>query len=492
MAAVDSVRTVQATAKFVRISPRKARLVTDNIRGRSVPEARTILAFTERAAAIEVEKVLRSAVANAESNPELHWSGDDLVVAAVFVDEGPTLKRWRARARGRVARIRKRTCHITIQVAQDASAAAPAVVEKPSGRHAGRRPRRRVANGTEGSSRRSACRRHPRLEVELDGRQEGICRRADRGHQDSRAHPQEAVARGAVGHPDPQGQAADHDRHLHRAPRHRHRQVRCRGGRAAQRSARDDPEERAHQHQRDQAARARREARRAVDRGAAAEPRVVPAGHEALARVGHPLGCRGGQGAVLGPPRRLGDEPLGAVLRGPRAAAHDPRRHRLRLRRGEDPDRPHRRQGLDQQGRDHAGGLRRHSGRGQGDAPRRPGHRTSPRRRHRGPRRLARVRPQPQPGSRGSRPGASRTSRPARRTEPPRRRRRGQPAGRTAHPWRRIDPSAHAGRAAAAQQAPEPQVDTPTPGAAEAPPEATTPPPAEKPKAAPRKKKADS
>jgi large subunit ribosomal protein L22 len=143
MAAVDSARTVQATAKFVRISPRKARLVTDNIRGRSVPEARTILAFTERAAAIEVEKVLRSAVANAESNPDLHWNGDDLVVAAVFVDEGPTLKRWRARARGRVARIRKRTCHITIQVAQDASAAAPAVVEKPK-----RAPRRKKTEET--------------------------------------------------------------------------------------------------------------------------------------------------------------------------------------------------------------------------------------------------------------------------------------------------------------------------------------------------------
>ena len=143
MAAVDSARTVQATAKFVRISPRKARLVTDNIRGRSVPEARTILAFTERAAAIEVEKVLRSAVANAESNPDLHWNGDELIVAAVFVDEGPTLKRWRARARGRVARIRKRTCHITIQVAQDASATAPAVDEKPR-----RTPRRKKTEET--------------------------------------------------------------------------------------------------------------------------------------------------------------------------------------------------------------------------------------------------------------------------------------------------------------------------------------------------------
>ena len=119
MAAVEAQpKTVQATAKFVRVSPRKARLVADNIRGRSVPEARTILAFTDRAAAIDVEKVLSSAVANAESNPALHWHGDDLVVHTVYVDEGPTLKRWRARARGRVARINKRTCHITIQVAQ--------------------------------------------------------------------------------------------------------------------------------------------------------------------------------------------------------------------------------------------------------------------------------------------------------------------------------------------------------------------------------------
>jgi large subunit ribosomal protein L22 len=118
MAAVETPRTVQATAKFVRVSPRKARLIADNIRGRSVPEARTILAFTERAAAVDVEKVLRSAVANAESNPALHWNGDDLVIQSIQIDEGPTLKRWRARARGRVARIRKRTCHITIHVAQ--------------------------------------------------------------------------------------------------------------------------------------------------------------------------------------------------------------------------------------------------------------------------------------------------------------------------------------------------------------------------------------
>jgi len=109
---------VQAVAKFVRISPRKARLVADHIRGRSVPEARSILAFTPRAAAHEIDKVLRSAVANAESNPNLHWNGDDLYVKAVFVDEGPTIKRWRARARGRVNRIFKRTCHITVKLDQ--------------------------------------------------------------------------------------------------------------------------------------------------------------------------------------------------------------------------------------------------------------------------------------------------------------------------------------------------------------------------------------
>ena len=114
-------QTVQAKAKFVRISPRKARLVTDNIRGRSVPEARTILAFTDRAAAVEIEKVLSSAVANAESNHGI--AEDRLYISHAYVDGGPVMKRWRARARGRVARIKKRTCHITIHVAQSAQAA---------------------------------------------------------------------------------------------------------------------------------------------------------------------------------------------------------------------------------------------------------------------------------------------------------------------------------------------------------------------------------
>jgi len=120
---------VRAEAKWVRVSPRKARLIVEHIRGRSVPEARTVLAFTQRAAAREIEKVLRSAVSNAETNPNLQWNGDDLVVSAAYVDEGPTIKRWRARARGRVARIRKRTCHITVKVAPRPDVRVPAETE---------------------------------------------------------------------------------------------------------------------------------------------------------------------------------------------------------------------------------------------------------------------------------------------------------------------------------------------------------------------------
>jgi len=128
MAVAEQEQTVRAQGRWVHSSARKARLVTDLIRGRSVPEARTILAFSNRAVAKDVEKVLRSAVANAESRPDLLWQGDELVIAAAYADEGPTLKRWRARARGRVARIRKRTCHITIELAQGAPlSAAPSV-----------------------------------------------------------------------------------------------------------------------------------------------------------------------------------------------------------------------------------------------------------------------------------------------------------------------------------------------------------------------------
>jgi ribosomal protein L22 len=103
---------VRAHAKYVRTSARKARLVCDHIRGKSVVEARAILAHTPRAVAEDWEKLLNSAVANAEHNHEL--LGDDLKILSVTADEGPTLKRFRPRAMGRASRIRKRTSHLSI------------------------------------------------------------------------------------------------------------------------------------------------------------------------------------------------------------------------------------------------------------------------------------------------------------------------------------------------------------------------------------------
>jgi ribosomal protein L22 len=103
---------VRAQAKYVRSSARKARLVCDHIRGKSVDEARAILAVTPRAIARDWSKLLESAVANAEHNHEL--VGEDLYVKAVHADEGPTIKRFRPRAMGRATRIRKRTSHLTI------------------------------------------------------------------------------------------------------------------------------------------------------------------------------------------------------------------------------------------------------------------------------------------------------------------------------------------------------------------------------------------
>jgi large subunit ribosomal protein L22 len=106
--------TVSATARYIRISARKLRLVADLVRGRQVADARTVLTFTPKQGAKVVDKLIASAVANAENNHELN--GDDLYISSIYVNEGPTLKRWRARALGRASRINKRTCHITVEV----------------------------------------------------------------------------------------------------------------------------------------------------------------------------------------------------------------------------------------------------------------------------------------------------------------------------------------------------------------------------------------
>jgi large subunit ribosomal protein L22 len=105
-----------AVAKSVRIAPRKARLVMDLIRGKSIDEAAAILRFTPRAASPIIEKVLNSAVANAEHNFNLNQG--KLVVKEAFVDEGPTMKRFMPRAMGRASRINKRTSHITVIVSE--------------------------------------------------------------------------------------------------------------------------------------------------------------------------------------------------------------------------------------------------------------------------------------------------------------------------------------------------------------------------------------
>ena len=108
----DALVLVSAKARYVRTSARKARLVCDHIPGKDVEQARAILSFTPRGAAKPWKKLLESAIANAEHNHEL--VGDELKIASVHADEGPTLKRYRPRAMGRATRIRKRTSHLSI------------------------------------------------------------------------------------------------------------------------------------------------------------------------------------------------------------------------------------------------------------------------------------------------------------------------------------------------------------------------------------------
>jgi len=110
------VTSTRAVARYVRISPYKVRQVLDLIRGYDAERAQEILKFCERDAAIVVGKLLASAIANAEHDHAM--VGDELFVSACYADEGPTLKRWRPRARGRATRIRKRTCHITLLVSR--------------------------------------------------------------------------------------------------------------------------------------------------------------------------------------------------------------------------------------------------------------------------------------------------------------------------------------------------------------------------------------
>jgi len=112
----ETVTAAKATARTIRIAPRKVRMVIDTIRGKSAAEAISILRFTNRGAAVAVEKVLMSAIANAEHNYDMDIA--ELVLSEAYVNEGATLKRFRPRAKGAASRINKRTSHITIVVTE--------------------------------------------------------------------------------------------------------------------------------------------------------------------------------------------------------------------------------------------------------------------------------------------------------------------------------------------------------------------------------------
>ena len=116
--------SARSSARYVRVTPQKARRMVDLIRGLPASEARLVLRFSPQAASETVGKVLDSAIANAENNHGMNT--DSLVVSEAYVDEGPTLKRFRPRAQGRAYRIRKRTSHITVVVSSDQQDTAPA------------------------------------------------------------------------------------------------------------------------------------------------------------------------------------------------------------------------------------------------------------------------------------------------------------------------------------------------------------------------------
>jgi large subunit ribosomal protein L22 len=156
---VETPREVRAQAKYVRMSPRKARLVAEHIRGRSVPEARAVLAFTSREAAGVLQKVLQSAVSNAEANHGI--AEDRLYVKTTYVDGGPVMKRWRARARGRVARIRKRTCHITVTLAERQQASPTAEPVQAEAVETAATPKRAAKTKTAAASKKKTASKRP-------------------------------------------------------------------------------------------------------------------------------------------------------------------------------------------------------------------------------------------------------------------------------------------------------------------------------------------
>ncbi len=108
---------VRASSRYVRVAPRKARLIADQVRGMHIEQARALLEFSPRGAAEDIRKLLESAAANAENNHDL--VADEMLISEITVDEGPTLRRYRPRALGRASRINKRTCHIAVALSPE-------------------------------------------------------------------------------------------------------------------------------------------------------------------------------------------------------------------------------------------------------------------------------------------------------------------------------------------------------------------------------------
>jgi ribosomal protein L22 len=108
---------VRASSRYVRVAPRKARLIADQVRGMHIEQARALLEFSPRGAAEDIRKLIDSAAANAENNHDL--IGDEMRITEITVDEGPTLRRFRPRALGRASRINKRTCHIAVALSPE-------------------------------------------------------------------------------------------------------------------------------------------------------------------------------------------------------------------------------------------------------------------------------------------------------------------------------------------------------------------------------------
>lgn len=172
----------RAQGKYLRVSAYKAREVLDLIRGASYEAAAEILDLTDRAVSRDIRKVLDSAVANAEHNDDL--SAEELFVSACYADEGPTLKRWRPRARGRATRIRKRTCHITVIVSRYDSDQLEAM------RSAGAVGSR----GREAAARRERVERSRRLEQEREAQHDH-----DHDHDHEHDHDHDHEAPGSSG-----------------------------------------------------------------------------------------------------------------------------------------------------------------------------------------------------------------------------------------------------------------------------------------------------